>query len=49
MTLAPPAPKSNAMASLRLPTDLRLSPEQFAPVCIANPLGVKRASETAIC
>ncbi len=27
MTLAPPAPKSNAMAPLRLPTDLRLSPE----------------------
>lgn len=40
MTLAPPAPHSDALAPLRLPADLRLSPEQFAAVCIANPQAV---------
>ncbi|AFY28571.1 Uma2 family endonuclease [Cyanobium gracile] len=37
MTVAPPAPYPDALAPLRLPEDLRLSPDQFAAVCIANP------------
>ena len=38
MTLAPPsAALANARAPLRLPPDLRLSPEQFTAVCAANP------------
>ena len=40
MTLAPPAPHPDALAPLLLPADLRLSPEQFAAVCIANPQAV---------
>lgn len=37
MTIAPPAPRADALAPLRLPPDLCLSPEQFAAVCAANP------------
>lgn len=44
MTLAPPAPSSDALAPLRLPADLRLSPEQFTAVCIANPEAVLELS-----
>jgi Uma2 family endonuclease len=44
MTLAPPAPavgrQADALAPLLLPEDLRLSPEQFAAVCSANPEAV---------
>jgi Uma2 family endonuclease len=44
MTLAPPAPAfglhADALAPLLLPEDLRLSPEQFAAVCAANPQAV---------
>ena len=37
MTIAPPAPPADALAPLQLPSDLCLSPEQFAAVCSANP------------
>ena len=37
MTIAPPAPRADALAPLQLPSDLCLSPEQFAAVCAANP------------
>ncbi|MEB3208880.1 MAG: Uma2 family endonuclease [Synechococcus sp.] len=37
MTIAPPAPRADALAPLQLPADLCLSPEQFAAVCAANP------------
>lgn len=37
MTVAPPAPRADALAPLQLPSDLCLSPEQFAAVCAANP------------
>ena len=37
MTIAPPAPRADALAPLQLPPDLCLSPEQFAAVCAANP------------
>jgi len=40
MTLAPPAPYPDALAPLRFPDDLRLSPEQFGAVCSANPQAV---------
>jgi Uma2 family endonuclease len=40
MTLAPPAPYPDALTPLRLPEDLRLSPEQFGAVCSANPQAV---------
>ena len=40
MTLAPPAPPADALAPLRLPPDLRITPEQFAAVCQANPNAV---------
>ena len=36
MTLAPPAPHPDALAPLRLPADMRLTPEQrrgFPPLC----------------
>lgn len=35
--MAPPAPRADALAPLQLPSDLCLSPEQFAAVCAANP------------
>jgi Uma2 family endonuclease len=48
MTLAPPAPPpgapADALAPLLLPDDLRLSPEQFALVCAANPQAVLELS-----
>ncbi len=34
----------DALAPLRLPADLRLSPEQFTAVCIANPQAVLELS-----
>ncbi len=37
MTIAPPAPRADALAPLQLPADLCLSQEQFAAVCAANP------------
>jgi Uma2 family endonuclease len=37
MTIAPPAPRADALTPLQLPSDLCLSPEQFAAVCAANP------------
>jgi len=37
MTIAPPAPRADALPALQLPSDLCLSPEQFAAVCAANP------------
>ena len=37
MTIAPPAPRADALAPLQLPSDICLSPEQFAAVCAANP------------
>lgn len=37
MTIAPPAPRADALAPLQLPSDLCFSPEQFAAVCAANP------------
>jgi len=40
MTLAPPAAPADALAPLRLPADLRLTPEQFAALCQANPNAV---------
>jgi Uma2 family endonuclease len=44
MTLASPAPATgvhaDALAPLLLPEDLRVSPEQFAAVCAANPQAV---------
>jgi Uma2 family endonuclease len=40
MTLAPSAPYPDALAPLRLPDDLHLSPEQFGAVCSANPEAV---------
>ena len=40
MTLAPPAAPADALAPLRLPADLRLTPDQFAAVCQANPNAV---------
>jgi len=40
MTLAPPAAPADALEPLRLPADLRLTPEQFAVVCQANPNAV---------
>ena len=40
MTIAPPAPRADALAPLQLPSDLCLSPEQFAAVCAANPEAV---------
>lgn len=40
MTLAPPAAPADALAPLQLPADLRLTPEQFAVVCQANPNAV---------
>ena len=40
MTIAPPAPRADALAPLQLPPDLCLSPEQFAAVCAANPEAV---------
>jgi Uma2 family endonuclease len=44
MTHAPPAPAvgvdADALAPLLLPEDLRVSPEQFAAVCAANPQAV---------
>jgi Uma2 family endonuclease len=40
MTLAPSAPYPDALAPLRMPDDLRLSPEQFGAVCSANPEAV---------
>ena len=40
MTFAPPAAPADALAPLRLPADLRLTPEQFAAVCQANPNAV---------
>ena len=48
MTLAPPAlaggVHADALAPLLLPEDLRLSPEQFAAVCAANPQAVLELS-----
>ena len=48
MTLAPPAlaggVHADAVAPLLLPEDLRLSPEQFAAVCAANPQAVLELS-----
>jgi Uma2 family endonuclease len=49
MTLAPPAPHPDALAPLRLPADLRLTPEQrrgFPPLC--PDLLVELASPSAI-
>ena len=40
MTLAPPAAPADALAPLRLPADLSLTPEQFATLCQANPNAV---------
>ncbi len=41
MTLAPPSPLSTDQpASLQLPWDLRLTPEQFERVCQTNPEAV---------
>ena len=40
MTLAPPAAPADALAPLRLPADLRLTPEQFEALCQANPNAV---------
>ena len=40
MTLASPAAPADALAPLRLPEDLQLTPEQFAAVCQANPNAV---------
>ena len=40
MTLAPPQPQHNALAPLQWPADLRLSADQFALVCAANPEAV---------
>ncbi len=40
MTLAPPAAPADALAPLRLPADLRLTPEQFAALCQGNPNAV---------
>jgi|LauGreDrversion4_2_1035121.scaffolds.fasta_scaffold265558_3 Uma2 family endonuclease len=40
MTLAPPAAPADALAPLRLPADLRLTAEQFAALCQANPNAV---------
>jgi Uma2 family endonuclease len=40
MTIAPPAPRADALAPLQLPSDLCLSPEQFAAICAANPEAV---------
>jgi Uma2 family endonuclease len=40
MTLATPDAPADALAPLRLPEDLRLTPEQFASVCQANPNAV---------
>ena len=37
MTIAPPAPRADALAPLQLPSDLCFSPEQFAAVCATNP------------
>ena len=37
MTIAPPAPRADALAPLQLPSDLCLSPEHVAAVCAANP------------
>jgi Uma2 family endonuclease len=37
MTLAPPQAQHNALVPLQWPADLRLSAEQFALVCAANP------------
>ena len=40
MTLATPAAPADALAPLRLPEDLQLTPEQFAALCQANPNAV---------
>ena len=40
MSLAPQAPYPDALAPLRLPDDLRLSPKRFGAVCSANPQAV---------
>ena len=40
MTLATPDAPADALDPLRLPEDLRLTPEQFASVCQANPNAV---------
>jgi hypothetical protein len=41
MTLAPPGPVAEPhLPVLLLPADLRLTPEQFAQVCAANPEAV---------
>jgi Uma2 family endonuclease len=40
MRVSPQAPHTDFLAPLLLPADLRLSPEQFAAVCIANPQAV---------
>lgn len=44
MTLAPPANLADDLAPLQLPPDLRLSVEQFAAVCAANPQAVLELS-----
>ncbi len=43
MALAPPAPHPDALAAMRL------SPEPFNAVCIANPQAVKPVPATAVC
>jgi Uma2 family endonuclease len=40
MTVAPPAVPTDVLAPLRLPEDLRLTPERFTAVCRANPNAV---------
>jgi Uma2 family endonuclease len=40
MTVALSAVPTDALAPLRLPEDLRLTPEQFAAVCLASPNAV---------
>ncbi|MDM7954131.1 MAG: Uma2 family endonuclease [Cyanobium sp. CZS 25K] len=44
MTGASPAPCRDALAPFRLTDDRRLSPDQFAAVCIANPEAVLELS-----
>ena len=53
MTLAPPAPAppqapATGLESLVLPQDLRLTPEQFALVCEANPEAVLELTATGL-
>jgi Uma2 family endonuclease len=48
MTAAPPAPPLDALAPLRLPPGLRLTPEQFAAVCEANAEAVLELDATGL-